>query len=176
MNIKYGIRYIIKLKEFVDWYNDILPLCIKLKQMVTYDINRNVIILFDKIFDHSLYIDNPLFNEALYYSLYIKPNKKIIESNIIDLEIMNNRLNEIYNTYYYVEMPHDIAEEYYELYSYATYYNIIRNNQRFDNICNLEKEMSEYHLNSDEREVINTIKEYFGDYSYETSEIFIYQN
>lgn len=172
MNIKYGIRYIIKLSKFVDWYNDILPLCIKLKQMVSYDINRNIIIVYNKIFDHSLYSENPLFNDAINYSIYFKCNEKIAETNFNDLEIMNNRLNEIYNTYYHVEMPDDISEEYYELYPYALYYNIIKDNQRFDNICNLEKEMSEFHLLSDEREVIKTIIEYFGNYSYETSEIY----
>ena len=172
MIIKYGIRYIIKLKKYVDWYDDILPLCIKLKQMVSYDMNRNIIIVYTKDFDHSKYISNPLFNDALYYSIYCKSNEKLANQNINDLIQMNTRLNEIYHTYYHVNMPNDVLEEYYELYPYAMYYNIIKNNENFNNICELEKKMSNFELSYHEKEVINIIKEYFGDYSYETSEIF----
>jgi hypothetical protein len=172
MNIKYAIRYFIKLKKHVDWYNDVLPLCIKLKQMVSYDINRNIIIVYTKNFDYLKFASNPLFTDALYYSMYCKCNEDLAKQNVDDLMHMNNRLNEIYYTYYHVELPYDIMDEYNELYPYAMYYNIIKNNQRFDKICELEKEMSEYILANHEIEVINIIKDHFGDYSYESSEIY----
>ena len=104
--------------------------------------------------------------------LYCKCNEELSKCKTNDIEIMNTRFNEIYNTYYYAEMPNDILDEYFELYPYARYYNLIKNIQYFDNICNLEKEMTEYDLCNHEKEVVNIIKEYFNDYIFETSELY----
>ena len=63
--------------------------------------------------------NTPLYLDAIYYSLYCKCNENLANYKKSDLEIMNIRLNEIYNTYYHVEMPDDIMNEYNELYPWA---------------------------------------------------------
>ena len=87
MNKKYGVRYIIKLNKHVDWYNDILPLCIKLKQMVSYDLSRNIIIVYNKPFNETKYLNNPLFLDALYYSLYCKCNEELSKCKTNDIDV-----------------------------------------------------------------------------------------
>jgi len=51
----FGIRSIIKLNKYFDYYNDILPLCIELKHMIKYNKKQNTLIIFSKCFDDRFY-------------------------------------------------------------------------------------------------------------------------
>ena len=168
----FGIRSIIKLNKYFDYYNDILPLCIELKHMIKYNKKQNTLIIFSKCFDDRFYnksiykkIINSIkkndsniliWKDVLNYSLNYKHNNEVNKYSNDDLYHMNNRFIEIQNNY--AELPDDISAEYKELFPIIEYYNMISNKDRFEKIKNLEKELIYIPLNNDEKEVLNIIK------------------
>ena len=186
----FGIRSIIKLNKYFDYYNDILPLCIELKHMIKYNKKQNTLIIFSKCVDDRFYnksiykkiinsikkIDSNIliWKDVLNYSLNYKHNNEVNKYSNDDLYHMNNRFIEIQNNY--AELPDDISSEYKELFPIIEYYNMISNKDRFEKIKNLEKELIYIPLNNDEKEVLNIIKNHikFKDYiEYIDNEIYM---
>lgn len=173
----FGIRCIIKLNKYFDYYNDILPLCIELKHMIKYNKKHNILIVFSKCFEDRFYsktiykkIINSIKNndsniliwkDVLNYSINYKHNNEVNKYTNDELYHMNNRFTEIQNNY--AELPDDISAEYKELFPIIEYYNMISNKDRFEKIKNLEKELIYIPLNNDEKEILNIINEKFKD-------------
>ncbi len=195
----YDIRCIIKLNNYFDYYNDILPLCIELKLMITYIKDRNILVIFSKSFNNRFY-DKPIYKtfiesiqefdsvnytnndevliwkDVLNYSLNYKYNNEFDKYNGEELYYMNNRFIEIENNYDLLKLPDDISSEYGELFPVIEYYHIISNKDRFEKIKNLEKEFVYIELNNEEKEVLDFIKNHpkFKDYiEYIDNEIYL---
>jgi hypothetical protein len=195
----YDIRCIIKLNNYFDYYNDILPLCIELKLMITYIKDRNILVIFSKSFNNRFY-DKPIYKtfiksiqefdsvnytnndqvliwkDVLNYSINYKYNNEFDKYNDEELYYMNNRFIEIENNYDLLKLPDDISSEYGELFPVIEYYHIISNKDRFEKIKNLEKEFVYIELNNEENEVLDFIKNHpkFKDYiEYIDNEIYL---
>ena len=193
----YDIRCIIKLNEYFDYYNDILPLCIELKLMIKYIKEQNILVIFSKSLNNRFY-DKPIYKtfiesiinfdsnnyddealiwkDVLNYSLNYKYNNEFDKYNDEELYYMNNRFIEIENNYDLLKLPDDISSEYGELFPFVEYYHIISNKDRFEKIKNLEKEFVYIELNNEEKEILEFIKNHpkFKDYiEYIDNEIYL---
>lgn len=99
--INFGIQYVVQLSDVkYDYYNDILPLCTKLRYMVTYNKELNQLILFNKEWENKKRIKNyALFSDFVNNMLAYEYNREIKYKNIKELFDIGNCVEVI--IYYY---------------------------------------------------------------------------
>jgi hypothetical protein len=177
----YGLRCIIKLNKYFDFYNDIIPLCVELKIIIKYIKERNILVIFSKCFENRFYNrsvykifiesiqknncnnndqDILIWKDILNYTLNYKYNNQYEKYINEDFHYINDRFLEIENGYNFSKIPDDISAEYEELFPVIEYYNIVSNKDRFEKIKELENELVNIELNNDEKEILNFIRNY----------------
>lgn len=99
----YGIQYEIHLSKSLDLYDDILPICSQVRSMLTYDEQKQKIIVID----------------------YKKFNKRF-ESKPLALKYASSLDTAAYNKTYVNELPEDKVKEINEFKDVRTYSNLIK--------------------------------------------------
>lgn len=96
----YGVQYIFKLNINVDYFNIILPLCIKFRHMLTYSEIDNLIVVWDSNYLNDRFNDNALINkyiEAIHYCKSLRKLPKSMEST----KFMESTNEDYYNAFDY---------------------------------------------------------------------------
>ena len=184
----FGLQYVLYLSREIDYYNDLLPLCIEHRRMFQLEKNKIIVLnhhclesrfslnalsrefaaACDKItWDTSISRKNNeqmyKWHDVLFYTKHIKNKKVAFPMNPDIMEQRYKYLKEKYmisqaNTNLQL-LSREETLEYMDLRRHVYIYRIMGNQAYFDEIVRMERELTFVSLTPDEIELIERIKQ-----------------
>jgi hypothetical protein len=164
----YSVEYEIYLNKPLDLFDQVLPLCTKVRKMIEYTEKNGtyklVILNYNDLIER--FEANPLtmqykeeiykadyndlyYSEVLTYSRFVK--------NELIIPMTDEEFNQLVTNIKELDETGQWTTEYYKLYRLKHIQEIVRN-ESFESIVQMEKELTKIELTQDELNIINTIK------------------
>jgi len=193
----YGVQYVIYLDEEVDFFNDILPICMDVRHMIEYvkmsNANKSKLILFsdttfyerfstiplakkyvscltehsysyiDKTSDVKKYQDVKMYNNSIKYSEKVDPYTEEM------YDTLKNKIQELTNLYSLLQQESEdyskedysnmskIRTELIQLSDKQSIQDFIKNKAYFEEIKEIEKDITNIELTDEEKDIISRI-------------------